>query len=185
MKRRNVALLIETSNSYARGVLEGIADYIRHHERWSIYLPEQERGGKPPRWLRSWQGDGIIARIETDQIAAAMNSAKLPVVDVSAARFLPDIPWVETDDKAIARLGVTHLMDRGFRNLAFCGDPGFNWSNWRKEEFETIAEAAGLQTHSFNSLSRTDPKYSWNREKKGLAKWLKQLPRPVWHLCLL
>ena len=179
MKRRNVALLIETSNSYARGVLEGIADYIRHHERWSIFLPEQERGGTPPQWLKRWNGDGIIARIETDQIASAMNTTKIPVVDVSAARFLPDIPWVETDDESIAQLGVTHLKDRGFRNLAYCGDPGFNWSNWRKEAFEKIVQEEGLQIHSFDSLSRTDHTYSWNREKKGLARWLKRLPRPV------
>ncbi|MEZ6087527.1 MAG: hypothetical protein R3C05_05770 [Pirellulaceae bacterium] len=102
--RRNVALLIETSNSYARGLLEGIATYIRQHDRWSIYLPEQERGGRPPSWIERWKGDGIIARIETDQIAAALRKTGIPVVDVSAARHLPDIPWVETHDAAIARI---------------------------------------------------------------------------------
>ena len=123
MGRPSVALLIETSNSYARGVLEGIVQYVRLHERWSIFLPEQERGGRPPRWLNTWGGDGIIARIETDEIAAALRRKKLPVVDVSAARHLPDIPWVETDDRIIAELGLKHLLDRGFRHLAYCGDP--------------------------------------------------------------
>jgi LacI family transcriptional regulator len=179
MPRRSVALLIETSNSYARGVLEGIAEYVRHHERWSIFLPEQERGGSPPRWLGRWKGHGIIARIETDEIANALRKTRLPVVDVSAARHLPDIPWVETDDAAIAEIGFRHLMDRGFRNLAFCGDPGFNWSNWRKEHFCSMATAAGLTPQVFDSVSRLDAKYSWNREKRGLAAWLKRLPRPI------
>lgn len=179
MPRRSVALLIETSNSYSRGVLEGITQYVRHHERWSIFLPEQERGGRPPQWLGRWNGDGIIARIETDEIAAALRKAKLPVVDVSAARHLPDIPWVETDDDAIAELGVKHLLDRGFRNLAYCGDPGFNWSNWRRDKFRLLVESAGVAASIYDSLSRNDPKYSWNREKRGLAKWLKGLPRPI------
>ena len=179
MPRRSVALLIETSNSYSRGVLEGITQYVRHHERWSIFLPEQERGGRPPQWLGRWKGDGIIARIETDEIAAALRKTKLPVVDVSAARHLPDIPWVETDDDAIAELGVKHLLDRGFRNLAYCGDPGFNWSNWRRDKFLSLIESAGIAANVYDSLSRNDPKYSWNREKQGLEKWLAGLPRPI------
>ncbi|MEZ6137631.1 MAG: DNA-binding transcriptional regulator [Pirellulaceae bacterium] len=179
MQRRSVALLIETSNSYSRGVLEGITQYVQHHERWSIFLPEQERGGKPPQWLGRWKGDGIIARIETDEIASALRNTRLPVVDVSAARHLPDIPWVETDDEAIAELGVNHLLDRGFRNLGYCGDPGFNWSNWRREKFRSLAESAGVRPRIYDSLSRNDPQYSWNREKRGLAKWLKNMPRPI------
>lgn len=179
MPRRSVALLIETSNSYSRGVLEGIVDYVRQHERWSIFLPEQERGGRPPQWLGRWRGDGIIARIENDAIAAALRRTKLPVIDVSAARHLPDIPWVETDDAAIAELGVKHLLDRGFQNLAYCGDPGFNWSNWRQAKFRALAETATFTSHVYDSLSRNDPKYSWTREKRGLAKWLSRLPRPI------
>jgi len=59
-----VALLIETSNAYARGLLGGIQAYIREHRPWSVYLDEQSRGDQPPRWLKKWKGDGIIARIE-------------------------------------------------------------------------------------------------------------------------
>lgn len=177
--RRSVALLIETSNSYARGVLEGVVDYVRQHEGWSIYLPEQERGGRPPAWLSRWKGDGIIARVESDEIARAMIRTKLPVVDVSAARHLPDIPWVETDDEAIARIAAEHLMERGFRHLAFCGDPGFNWSVWRKQNFERIVRETGCQCYIHESIPHTDPSYSWNRERRGLLNWLKRLPRPV------
>lgn len=178
-KRRSVALLIETSNAYARGVLEGIVDYVRHHEQWSVFLPEQERGGKPPGWLSGWKGDGIIARIETDEIARAARRAGCPVVDVSAARHLTDIPWVETDDEAIAQIAVEHLTERGFRKLAFCGVPGFNWSNWRQRHFQDKAKAAGCECFAYDTLARDDPRYSWTREKKGLAEWLLGLPRPL------
>src|SRR5262245_39488384 len=101
-KRRKVALIIETSNAYGRGLLEGISDYVREHGPWSIYLPERRRGDTPPRWLTTWDGDGIIARIENRSIADCVRRSRLPAVDVSAARLLPTIPWVETDDVTIA-----------------------------------------------------------------------------------
>ena len=45
---RKVALLIETSNAYARGLLRGVVTYIREHRPWSLYLAEHGRGDKPP-----------------------------------------------------------------------------------------------------------------------------------------
>lgn len=66
--QRSVALLIETSNGYSRGLLEGVIAFTKEHGKWSVYLTEQERGAPPPNWLRTWGGDGIIARIETDSI---------------------------------------------------------------------------------------------------------------------
>lgn len=177
--RRSVALFIETSNAYARGVLEGIVAYVRHHKAWSVYLPEQERGSKPPDWLRTWKGDGIIARIETDEIAQMLRETRQPVVDVSAARHLKNIPWVETDDQAIAKIAVEHLLERGFRHLAFCGDPSFNWSVWRQQHFEHLANEAGCECHVLQTLPKSSENYSWNQEKQALTNWLKQLPRPV------
>ena len=178
-RRRSVALLVETSNSYARGLLNGIVSYVRQSGDWSIYLPEQERGGRPPAWLVNWKGDGIIARIETDEIAQMLRGVRLPVVDVSAARHLHDIPWVETDDEEIARLAAEHLIDRGFRDLAFYGDPGFNWSVWRCQHFQRIVREADCRCHVHQAIPRMDPAYSWTREQASLAAWIKQLPRPV------
>ena len=127
-QRKRVALLIETSNAYARGLLEGIVEYQREHDRWSVFLPEQERGASPPGWLAKTPLDGVIARIETAAIARAVSRLKVPVVDVSSARRVSHIPWIETDDAAIARLAFEHLVERGFRSFAFCGPKGLNWS---------------------------------------------------------
>lgn len=177
--RPSVALLIETSNAYARGVLEGITTYQREHQPWSIYLPEQERGAKPPGWLKNWQGDGIIARIETDEIAKTIRQTGLPVIDISAARRVPGIPWVETDDAAIARLAAEHLMERGFQQFAFCGEPVFNWSNWREEGFINFLANHDLECEIYHARSRTEKGYSWNREQRRLRKWVNSLPRPI------
>ena len=66
-----VALLVETSNAYARSLLRGIVAYVREHRPWSLYLSEHTRGDKVPGWLPKWQGHGIIARVENRSIADA------------------------------------------------------------------------------------------------------------------
>lgn len=177
--RRSVALLVETSNAYARRLLEGILDYVHRHRGWSIYLPEQDRGASPPAWLSRWRGDGIIARVETEEVACAVRQTRLPAVDVSAARLLPEIPWVETNDEMIGAMGADHLLQRGFQNLAFCGDPGYNWSVWRESSFRQNVTSAGAAYFAHQSISQQDPKYSWNNEKRRLIKWINKLPRPV------
>lgn len=182
-QRKSVALLIETSNAYARGLLEGIVEYQRQRDSWSVFLPEQERGGTPPRWLRNWQGDGVIARIETAEIEKSISKLSVPVVDLSSARRLTEIPWVETDDEAIASLAFEHLYERGFRHFAFCGPKGFNWSTWRMEHFAAKCQNAGVPCECF----LTESPYARSPEKSSrtssLESWLNKLPKPTGLMC--
>ncbi len=175
--RRRVALLIETSNSYARGLLNGIVEYMRQHESWLVYLGETGRGDKPPQWLRRWRGDGIIARCENDAIADAVVASGLPAVDVSAARTVEALPWVETDDAAIAALAGQHLLDRGFKHFAFCGDDRFNWSLWRCEQFKHLVARAGYPCAVLNPPPRAQQ--DWEQMEEEIADWLRGLPRPL------
>ena len=176
VRPRKVALLIETSNAYARGLLEGIVAYQREHRPWSLHLAEHGRGDKPPAWLADWDGDGIIARIENAAIARALRPLRLPIVDMSAARLVPALPWFETDDAAIAQMGYEHLRERGFRNFAFCGDSRFNWSNWRQEHFERAVRAEGGTCFTYAPSPAPAAKSEAN---ETIARWLHQLPKPV------
>ena len=175
--RREVALLIETSNGYARGLLNGIIAYMREHESWSVYLGEHGRGDDPPRWLRRWRGDGIIARIENERIASAVVACGLPAVDVSAARKVAPLPWVETDDRAIAEAAAHHLLERNFRHLAFCGDDRFNWSRWRSEHFERAAAKARVGCSIYRPSARA--RRDWDTMEDEIGQWVVSLPRPV------
>jgi len=178
--RRLVALLIETSNAYARNLLRGIIRYVREqHRPWSIRLLEQGRGETPPAWLKRWEGDGIIARIENRRIADAVSATKLPIVDVSAARLLPELPWVETDDRAIAQLAFDHLQDRNFRSFAFCGDSQFQWSCWRRDHFVSLVESKGLTCPVHDFRTRSGKNVSEERQRQNLLEWLRKLPKPV------
>ena len=174
---RRVALLIETSNAYARGILKGVATYVRQHASWSICLSESRRGDISLAWLADWEGDGVIARIENRTIAKYIKKLKVPAVDVSAARLIPSLPWVETDDAAIAQLVADHLLERGFKQFGFCGDDRFQWSRLRQKHFASVIRKRGL----FCSVHRPFPARSGRQESenKSIEDWLVRLPKPV------
>jgi LacI family transcriptional regulator len=177
--RPDIALLIETSNAYARGLLHGIRAYIREHRSWSIYLGEQRRGEPAPQWLKKWTGDGIIARIESAAIAEAVVASGLPAIDVSAARYVPELPYVETDDAAIAGLAAEHLLERGFRHFGYCGDRRFNWSNWREEHFHQRITRAGFDCYIYRPSRNRRGTVPCDRERADLGDWIQALPKPV------
>lgn len=179
-KRRTVALLIETSNAYARGLLKGIAQYVRELKYpWSMHLVEQAHADPPPPWLANWKGDGIIVRIETQEIATAVEAVRVPIVDVSAARHVPNVPWVATDDVVIAHLAAEHLLDRGFRHFGFCGNSAFNWSNWRRDEFVRYLGDRGFPVHVLDASSSQGHYSMAGQTRKALTAWAQKLPKPV------
>ncbi len=45
---RHVALLIEATNAYARGLLHGIGKYNHEHERWTVYFEPHALDQPPP-----------------------------------------------------------------------------------------------------------------------------------------
>lgn len=105
-----------------------------------------------------------------------MKKVDVPMVDVSAARLLPELPWFETDDAAIARIVFDHLSERGFRHFAFCGDPRFNWSVWRGGHFVRTVTEAGYDcaTYKPQRLAAAD-----EQVVSDIGAWLETLPKPI------
>ncbi|MGK0200509.1 MAG: LacI family transcriptional regulator, partial [Yoonia sp.] len=135
-KRRRVALMVETSRAYGRGVLQGISKYLQDNSHWSVRLQDRGLNDPLPEWLRRWSLDGIIARIETQQLADSLHALAVPVVNLSGIQNDPRFPIIDTDDSQVADLAFQHFAERGFRNLAFCGYPGASWSDTRLIQFE-------------------------------------------------
>jgi len=175
---QKVALLIETSNRYGRDLLYGVRDWMREGERWAIRFTEQGRGAPLPTWLKDWQGDGIIARVDSPQIAAALRRTRLPVVDVSAERFSSEFSRVSIDNAAVARLAAEHLEGKGFAELAYCGDRRFLWSRQRGAEFKRGLAAKGRRCVDFVEQAASGRPGS-DAEIRAIARWLKALPKPV------
>ncbi len=176
---RRVAVVIEASNAYARGLLTGILRHVREHEPWTVFLPEHGRGAPPLEALATWVGDGVIARIETASTAKAIEKLRrqlgIPVIDVSAARLVADLPYVETDDAAIAQAAADHFFERDFRHFAFLGDKRFQWSDNRCRAFVAAVAAKGNDVAVFSTRRTTAPA----DDDAAVEAWLAELPKPV------
>ncbi len=175
---RHVALLIETSGSYGRGVLHGVAKYNRAHGGWSTYFHPHGLGDPPPPWLTGWKGDGILARIDTPEIANLLIKSNVPVVNLRATIDQLPFPYVGPDHDLIAKSAAEHLLERGLKHFGFCGKPpgihpGLDERGFR---FAQIIESAGHPCAIFPANSRED---SWERQQERLAAWIRQLPKPV------
>jgi LacI family transcriptional regulator len=172
---RHVALLIETSNAYARALLTGVRRYVEAWTGWSMYLGEHSRHETDFSWLDGWRGDGVLARIENAATADLVRRLDLPTVDLSAARLIPALPGVETNDDTIARWAVEHFEQRGLRHFAFCGDERFAWALKRGAWFAEHVRQRGLTAHEFQLM----PSGRRAADRARLAEWLRDLPKPV------
>jgi LacI family transcriptional regulator len=176
---RKVALLIETSSRYGRDLLYGVRDWTHSQESWAIRLAEHFPSGAPPAWIKHWQGDGIIARVDTPRISAALKRTGLPVVDVSDERRRSAFPRVGIDNAAVAQLAATHLHQKGFRTVGYCGDPHFAWSQQRASLFKRNTKSLGLRCHVFAAGPARSAPGGPDAQIQAIAVWLKGLPKPV------
>jgi LacI family transcriptional regulator len=180
--RTRVAVIVETSRGHGREIVAGVSRYAAEHPAWSLRLEPRNIGDRPPSWLRSWDGDGIIVRCDSPAMAKAVLATGLPVIDVRGGSPEAGLPLVGVDNVPIADLAFDHFRERGFRHLAWCDlfRLGKSWIDIRRERFLERARQAGFAGHCFQSrwpLPR--PTHGSHSGMTGLMKWLESLPRPV------
>ena len=177
MKNPRVALLVETSREYGRGLLRGIIRYQRKHGPWSISFQPHGLGEPPPTWLRTWKGDGILARINDAATSRAVTRLGVPVIDLRASLPGLDLPVVGIDNSLVVKMSVQHFLERGFRRFAFCGTPygQHRYQDERSDRFRTELKAQGLECCVYQHPART---LSAAQETQHLTRWLASLPRP-------
>src|SRR6187402_1465661 len=177
----HIALLIETSREYARGLLRGVARYHHEHGPWSIYLVPHGLDEPPPAWLKHWKGDGILCRINSRRMADAVSATGIPAVDVRGALEDSPVPFVGLDNRPISKVGYEHLQQCGLKNFAFCGRPrGENPpQDFRCDYFVELVELGGQECAVFPGPGVRARKFSWEQEQEEIAGWLKKLRKPV------
>src|SRR5260370_40006355 len=74
-----VALLLETSTEYGRGLLRGILRFSRLHGPWSLCVAPGHFYQALPK-ARSWKGTGIIALICSRGLEARIGATWLPLI---------------------------------------------------------------------------------------------------------
>lgn len=177
-KHPHVALLIETSRSYGRGLLQGVIRYLREYDAWSVYIQPHHLGEPVPSWLKDWQGDGILARVDNRRAATLIRRTGLPAVDLRFSVPNLGFPGVGIDNRAVVKLAFEHLRNGGLRQLAFCSVPrGRNaWMDLRCQLFQELVEAAG---HTCHVHTGRVARPTWEEEQEELVEWVTGLPKPI------
>ena len=185
MPRKRVALLIESSRGYGRGLLQGVAHYARTQAAWAISTEPRAPRDPIPRWLADWRGDAVIARIETRAMAEHLLALRVPVVDLRGLNFDPAIPLIETDERSVTQLAFDHLVDRGFHRFAYVGFFDHNYSERRCELFQRLAADDGSDCFVYETPPALRKASSWEQVTHGLVSsdylrgCLQQLPKPI------
>ena len=178
-----VALIIETSHDYGRGLIEGVVRYVREYGPWTIQFEERGIEGPPPKWLKGWQGDGIIARTATTTLAKAVRNTGLPKVEL----FCDDANEIDVgcDQEAIGRMAAEHFFDRGLRHFAYFAFGESNWIRLREECFSRYLKSHRHACHCYRppSARRVHMPRWQDSQRDRVIEWIRSLPRPVGILC--
>ncbi len=181
---RHVTVLIETSREYGRGLLRGISKFHREHPYWSIYFEQQDLGAPLPRWLSSWQGDGILARVTDLKMANTLHEQGIPLVDLHGGAREMALPLLGPDNRAISIEAFEHLVACGLEHFAFVGEPTGQhvYADQRREAFQQIVHEQGKQIFVYASQLSGKSVTQWEKHQQ-LADWLESLPKPLGVMC--
>ena len=176
-----VALLIETSRGYGRALLRGIVRYSRLNGPWGFYVTPGDFEQVLPR-MRAWGGTGIIARIETPEVARAILASGLPTIalDLSEDQLRHDqrlsrLSEVASDSRGAARMAAEHLLERGFHHYAFVGVRGRVWSDRREEAF-CHQDSRGWTRTSYLQSAPGRARSRLGARAAAPARWLARCP---------
>ncbi|WP_425396485.1 DNA-binding transcriptional regulator [Aeoliella sp.] len=182
-KLKKVAVLVETTRSYARGLVTGISRYAREQGDWALYFTPRGLDDPVPHWLKDWSGDGILARIENEKMLQEVRACKVPVVDFRRVVEVGNIPVIGPNDQLVSRNVYEHFRQRGFRHIGYYGMPDSAAGAMKRRAQYLAAECENDDIPLLRFRSRTRRRYhtasSWEREHDTLAQWLSELPKPV------
>ncbi|BCM93483.1 xylose operon regulatory protein [Abditibacteriota bacterium] len=178
-KRASVTLIVETSGVYGRQILHGVSRYLNTHGGWSVFVDEREGMAPPPKWLLDWNGDGIICRSTTPSLAHALKKRRIAVVDLNERYGYLGLPYIASDMPAIGRMATEHLLERGFKNIAYAGFSEPQWSKGRLKGVQEALHGRGQLCSVFESPTNVYRTKNWLDERNRICEWVQTLPRPI------
>jgi LacI family transcriptional regulator len=172
-------MLIETSRSYARGLLRGVRHYVSVHGPWSVFVELRALESHPPPWLKSWRGDGILTRTGSQRMADVITSVNVPTIELRSTRLRHSFPFIGVDNEAVGRIVADHLLERGFRHFALYHLDTEEYFEQRSQSFLRAITAAGYSVSVQRALGHTERPKDWERHQAKLVRWIRGLPKPV------
>ncbi|MSU53508.1 MAG: xylose operon transcription regulator XylR, partial [Opitutaceae bacterium] len=173
-----VALLVETTRTYTRELLAGVRRYVAAHGPWSCFIELRALESGPPPWLNNWDGDGILTRTFTQEMADVIAATGLPAVELRATYLKSELPFVGMNSGLIGQMVAEHFFDRGFRNFAAYSLHTERFFEERVQNFVAAVEGRGGAC-SLLPETISDHAADWEKGQARLMAWLAELPKPV------
>jgi LacI family transcriptional regulator len=182
-------LVYDARSAYDLKVMAGVAAYLqesRHQPSYSVQIIEHSAlKERPLASMRGWRSDGILADVDDPAVAYRVSQCRQPTVAFGCGRCKtilrePTIPYFHPNSNAIARVAADHLLDRGFRSLAYCGYSAAGTTGWSREREDAFVEYVRRQGGScavFREGRRAADE--WAATQEELGEWLSRLPKPV------
>ena len=171
---RRVAICMGLNDFLEHGIARGIVRYAKQQNLWNLY--GYGWMFRPLEDLEYWDGDGIIARVESQEDADRLGSLSVPVVDVAGAYVHSGFYQVLNDDFETGVIAGRYLKHCGFKNTAFLGVEDVGWSGKRKQGY-----IAGFGMPKKDLLLFEKPLSWWEElvRSEELISWLSALPLPL------
>ena len=175
---KRVALLVETTRSYTRDLLSGVARYAQSHGPWSAFLELRALDSSPPPWLEKWDGDGILTRTHSAETAAAIRAAGVPAVELRSTNHTPELPFVGMDNALIGQAVAEHFLERGYRRFGTYTLGTESFFRERSAKFVESVRRAGAPCDILPARGEESPR-DWESHQARLIEWLESLEKPL------
>ncbi|OAM87512.1 hypothetical protein AW736_22735 [Termitidicoccus mucosus] len=176
--RARVHIAFTQCFSFVESARHGILDYAKTCGRWKLsFTPEAL--GPSIAWLRHARIDGAIAHVVSTADKRIVNSLPFPVVNLAALIDPKGMLSVIGNQQQIGKLAACHLLERGFRRLAYYGTSNMWYSRQRLIGFSETIRQTGATCESHVVDSKLHMSAGWHEQHRQLECWLRGLRLPV------
>ncbi|MBN1845549.1 MAG: DNA-binding transcriptional regulator, partial [Sedimentisphaerales bacterium] len=99
-------------------------------------------------------------------------------VEKAASRRTRRFPWISVDNAQVGAMAAGYLLERGFKNFAFCGYDELGWSRQRAEHFAGRLRRQGYEPQIYSQPAARSQRF-WDYEQPRLVEWLGGLTVPT------
>ena len=175
--------ITDYSDSYANRLLKGIIDFSKEKGQWSIcrmpsYYKQNIGMEGILKVAKEWEIDVVIGTFEDGDDIKMLLKNGIIVLAQDFKKRLNGIPNITGDYKGTGRMAARYYLDRGFHNFGFFGLKDVCWSDERFEGFFKEIGKQGFEK-SVYKYNMQDIDRHWFYEREALARWLKELPKPI------
>ena len=178
-RQLEIAVLVETDNSWGRSIIQGVADFAAKYGPWNLLIDPRDYSR---RWAlpERWRGDGVVARISSPPQLEEIAETGLPTVNVDDIYDqLDSVGNVRTDETVRAKMALDHFREKGQQSFAYYAPPSNEYSRSREKAFLAVLGDAGFECHVYKPGYRVSRRIDRDEQHNRVLRWLRLLPRPV------